>query len=162
MSSTSFSSSLMAHSGNANLSDLSCEPWIVDSGASNHMTGSYHILSSYTPCTFPRTITIVNGSFLKIVGTGTVVLSPSLSIKSVFYVPGFSYNLLSISKLTIEQILLLCSTLHLINFRTRYRAEWLGVLRRFLDFTIFLGMFLRQMIIRLLLALLLVFLVVKK
>lgn len=103
MSSSTLTTSLMAHSGPATISDLHCEPWIVDSGASDHITGRIHLLSNFSPCSLPRTVEIANGSVLRVVGTGTIMFNPDFSLHNVLYVPQFEYNLMSISKLTASQ-----------------------------------------------------------
>ncbi|XP_073041739.1 uncharacterized protein [Primulina eburnea] len=89
--------SLMASIGNPlnSTSAPSKAPWIIDSGASDHMTGSKMFFTTYSPSIFPRTVKIADGSFLLIHGTGLVSVGPSLCLKNVLYVPGFSCNLLS-------------------------------------------------------------------
>ena len=66
-------SSSFAHSGNfarsGNSKSMSAFmshsvlPWIIDSGASDHMTGQSNLFSSYTPYTGPDKVKIVNGTF---------------------------------------------------------------------------------------------------
>ncbi|CAJ2666701.1 unnamed protein product [Trifolium pratense] len=73
--------------------------WIVDSGASDHMTGDSTLFSSYSPCAGNHKIKITDGSFSAIAGKGSVVLSPSLTLKDVLYVPNLSCSLMSVSKL---------------------------------------------------------------
>lgn len=67
---TSFDPSLissgnMAHQGTislALLSHVNSTPWIVDSGASDHMTGNLNLFQSFTPCTDSHAVRIANGS----------------------------------------------------------------------------------------------------
>ncbi|CAJ2655096.1 unnamed protein product [Trifolium pratense] len=73
--------------------------WIVDSGASDHMTGDSTLFSSYSPCAGNHKIKIADGSFSAIAGKGSVVLSPSLTLKDVLHVPNLSCSLMSVSKL---------------------------------------------------------------
>ena len=75
---------------------------IIDSGASNHVTSSSRIFSTYSPGSGKQKNKVVNGSFSPIVGNGSVQISLMLSPKSVLQVPNLSYNLLSIGKLTNE------------------------------------------------------------
>ena len=64
------------------------------------MTGSSTFLSDYHPIASPRSVTLANGSLSKVVGSGTTYLSPDIELLSVLHVPGFPFNLLSISKIT--------------------------------------------------------------
>ncbi|RVW38886.1 Retrovirus-related Pol polyprotein from transposon TNT 1-94 [Vitis vinifera] len=79
------------------------KPWIVDSGASDHMTGDATIFDTYSSCPNNLTVRIVDGSLSKVAGTGSVVLSRDLTLNSVLLVPNLDCNLLSISKLTKEK-----------------------------------------------------------
>ena len=74
--------------------------WIIDSGATDHMTGSSSLFSSYKPCAGNRKVKIADGSLSPIAGTGDVKLSTSLTLSNVLHVPKLSCNLISISKLT--------------------------------------------------------------
>ena len=74
--------------------------WIIDSGATDHMTGSSKIFSSYKPCARNKKIKITDGSLSAIAGKGSVFISPSLTLHNVLHVPNLSCNLLSISKIT--------------------------------------------------------------
>ncbi|RVW35006.1 Retrovirus-related Pol polyprotein from transposon RE1 [Vitis vinifera] len=77
-------------------SNVHC-PWIIDSGATDHMTGSSQIFSSYKPCAGNKKIKIADGSLSAIAGKGSVFISPSLTLHNVLHVPNLSCNLLSIS-----------------------------------------------------------------
>ncbi|XP_014490627.1 uncharacterized protein LOC106753340 [Vigna radiata var. radiata] len=73
--------------------------WIVDSGASDHMTGNSSLFSTLNSCNSSATVTIADGSKSSIKGVGTVKLSEKLTLNQVFYIPDLKYNLLSVSKL---------------------------------------------------------------
>lgn len=73
--------------------------WIVDFGASDHMTGESSFFASYSPCAGNQKIKIADGSFSAIAGKGCVVISPTLILQNVLHVPNLSCNLLSVSKL---------------------------------------------------------------
>ncbi|RVX11576.1 Copia protein [Vitis vinifera] len=75
------------------------KPWIVDTGASDHMTGDAAILQNYKPNNGHSSVHIADGSKSKIVGTGSIKLTKDLYLDSVFHVPNLDCNLLSISKL---------------------------------------------------------------
>lgn len=74
--------------------------WILDSGATNHMTFDSTLLCSYTtPSSIPY-ITVADGSHACVVGTGNIDLQPPFQLQSVLHVPTLSHNLISIHKLT--------------------------------------------------------------
>ena len=74
--------------------------WIIDSGATDHMTCDPHKFTSFSPDCSKTFIINANGVSSPIEGVGTVCLSPSLSIPDVLFVPTLNCNLLSVSKLT--------------------------------------------------------------
>ena len=78
------------------------EPWIIDSGASDHMTGSRYLFSSYTPCSSNRLVQIANGSFTPVLGIGNIYLNDEILLSNVLHVSNLSCNLLSISKITTD------------------------------------------------------------
>ncbi|RVW71043.1 Retrovirus-related Pol polyprotein from transposon RE1 [Vitis vinifera] len=67
------------------------KPWIVDSGASDHMTGDATIFDTYSSCPNNLTVRIADGSLSKVAGTGSVVLSRDLTLNSVLLVPNLDY-----------------------------------------------------------------------
>ncbi|KAL0546640.1 hypothetical protein IC582_016552 [Cucumis melo] len=77
-------------------------PWILDSRATNHLTGFSEHFVTYTPCAGNEKIRIANGSLASIAGKGQIVLFDGFSLQNVLHVPKLSYNLLSISKITYE------------------------------------------------------------
>ncbi|KAK9102894.1 hypothetical protein Sjap_020148 [Stephania japonica] len=92
----------LAQTGN-DLNALCCAsltgPWIVDSGASDHMTSSSNLFHTYVPCSSHEKIRIADGSYTLIAGKGTINLSKTLTLKSV-HVPKLACNLLFFSKLS--------------------------------------------------------------
>ena len=68
--------------------------WILDSGASDHMTCDLGVLSDYEPCDQSITVFMADETKSLVQGTGTVYVA-SLSLKSMLYVPNLGYNLLS-------------------------------------------------------------------
>ena len=73
--------------------------WILDSGVTDHMTGMPHIFSSLQHSSSLSSITVVNGSRAIVSGIGIVIISPTITLSSVLYVPAFLFNLISIKKL---------------------------------------------------------------
>ncbi|KAG8473962.1 hypothetical protein CXB51_033910 [Gossypium anomalum] len=77
--------------------------WILDSGASDHMTGNLSLFHTYLPCNDHSRIRIADESYSPVAGMGTVRLTENFSLDKVLHVPNLSYNLLSISKLTKDE-----------------------------------------------------------
>jgi len=75
--------------------------WILDSGATKHVSGMSNEFASYTPhpCTHKEMIRTANGTSCLVKGVGTVQCTPSIGLSSVLYVPSFPVNLISISSL---------------------------------------------------------------
>eukprot|EP00261_Vitis_vinifera_P031451 XP_019072694.1 PREDICTED: uncharacterized protein LOC109121825 isoform X1 [Vitis vinifera] len=97
------SSVSLAHTGNE-LYALSCcfksTPWIIDSGASDHMTNSSNMFESYSPCPGNKKVRITDGNFSPIARKGLIKISEGIDLKSVLHVPKLTCNLLSVSKLS--------------------------------------------------------------
>ena len=101
MATSTSSSSIALGIGNiASSFATSSSKWIIDSGATDHMTGNHHLFSSHTPYANPSSITIANGSYSRVIGSGTVEPTPSIPLSHVLNVPDLTFNLLSPSKLT--------------------------------------------------------------
>lgn len=66
---TTSSSGSLAHRGNffrtLNITAHARAPWIIDSGASNHMTDSYNLFITYSTCAVNLKVKIANGSLLE-------------------------------------------------------------------------------------------------
>ena len=77
----------------------SSTPWILDSGASDHMTGDLSLLSDIIYPKSSTFVTIANGTKTCVKGIGTIHIS-GLTFSSVLYLPQFPFNLLSIRKIT--------------------------------------------------------------
>ncbi|XP_073098849.1 uncharacterized protein [Elaeis guineensis] len=75
-------------------------PWVVDSGASNHMTGSFRDFVSYIPYSGRDKVRLADSSFTPISGKESIKCTSELSLSSVLHVSRFSINLLSISAIT--------------------------------------------------------------
>lgn len=78
----------------------SASKWVIDSGASDHMTGNPNVLSNFHTHASTSHVTIAVGSTLRVLGSANVNLAPSISLSSVLSLPKFSFNLLSVSKIT--------------------------------------------------------------
>jgi len=76
--------------------------WIIDSGATDHITPNLQYFSSYSPLSQESFIVMPNGKHAKIHHIGTIQLTPSLTLSHALHVQEFHYNLLSASKLAKE------------------------------------------------------------
>ena len=76
--------------------------WIIDLGTSDHRTSNWSSLNNVHPLHQPCPIKLSNGDVISITHTGTLHVSFDISLSNVLYVPLFKFNLLSISKLTIN------------------------------------------------------------
>ncbi|RVW62498.1 Retrovirus-related Pol polyprotein from transposon RE2 [Vitis vinifera] len=100
---TSASIASVTQTGNVSIcftQSPSLGPWILDSGASDHISGNKHIFSSITTTSALPTVTLANGSQTMAKGNGLAHPLPSLPLHSVFYAPEYPFNLISISKIT--------------------------------------------------------------
>ena len=78
----------------------SYKPYIIDSKATDHMTGSFTSFTTYVPCAGNMKVQIVNELYTPVARKGTISLTKTIFLESVLHVPNLSCNLLSISKLT--------------------------------------------------------------
>ncbi|KNA02797.1 hypothetical protein SOVF_215280, partial [Spinacia oleracea] len=77
-----------------------CGGWIIDSGASDHICCDSRLFSGYDVVNgLDNTITIPDGSKIKITHMGTVKVNEHITLKNVLFVPGFQFNLISVTKL---------------------------------------------------------------
>jgi hypothetical protein len=71
--------------------------WIVNSGASRHVTGAVGEFSSYSRLAVSESIHTANGMTQPVVDKGTVKCTNTLILSNVLHAPFFPVNLLSIS-----------------------------------------------------------------
>ena len=75
------------------------DTWILDTGATAHMCANLSslnkisLVSKYTPVFLP------DSTIKSVTHTGMIVLNPSLTLKNILHVPGFTCNLLSVKAL---------------------------------------------------------------
>ena len=75
-------------------------PWILDSGASDHISGNKDLFSSITTTFALPTVTLANGSQTMAKGIGLAHPLPCLPLTFVLYTPECSFNLIFINKIT--------------------------------------------------------------
>ncbi|XP_019198085.1 PREDICTED: uncharacterized protein LOC109191867 [Ipomoea nil] len=78
---------------------LNCpKVWILDSGATNHITCSLDYLDNYQKLN-DISVKLPNGQSIQVAYIGEVRLFPNLLLKNVLYIPTFTFNIISASKL---------------------------------------------------------------
>nr|KYP44658.1 hypothetical protein KK1_033817 [Cajanus cajan] len=84
------------------LSSINCTPtptsWILDSGATDHVSSSLTHFHSYNQID-PISIKLPNSHHVHATHSGIIYLSASIILSNVLYIPSFTFNLISISKL---------------------------------------------------------------
>ena len=92
----------IAESGSPNKCPVSSSSskWVIDSGATNHMAGNSSLFSTFQSQPSHSTVTLADGSHSCVLGSGTIVPTPSIPLTSVLSLPNFSFNLMFVSKLT--------------------------------------------------------------
>ena len=73
--------------------------WIIDSGATDHMTFDSQKFSHHSS-TETCSVSYADGTPTPVNGAGSLSLTPSLHLSSILHVPTLSNNLLSISQIT--------------------------------------------------------------
>ena len=74
--------------------------WVIDFGASDHISGNTSLFLTISFQDKSHFITLANGSKTSSKGVDRVILSPSLTLKCVLFVPHCPFNLISLSQLT--------------------------------------------------------------
>lgn len=77
---------------------LRSNEWILDSGASDYMTGLFSILNNVVECQNNPLINLPTGETSKISHSGNVGLKSELKLNHVLHIPAFKQNLLSVNK----------------------------------------------------------------
>ena len=125
--STSISS--VAHTGNASAClSHSSRPWILDFGASYHISGRIFFLTITSPLPM---ITLANGSQTMAKGIGWVCPLPSMPLTYVLYVPDSPFNLISIKKLTRDLNCLITFSNTSVTLQDRSTGRTIGIGREF-------------------------------
>ena len=92
----------IAESGNPNkcLVSSSSFEWVIDSRVTDHMTGNSSLFSTFQSHPSISFGTLANGSQSCVLGSDTIFSTLSLPLSSVLNLPNFSFNLISVRKLT--------------------------------------------------------------
>ena len=84
---------------NVNRKAFSNDTWVIDTGATDHMVHSAKFFTKITSI-LHTSVELPNGESALVTHIGTVQISDSLTLFDVLCVPSFSFNLISVSKLT--------------------------------------------------------------
>ncbi|KAJ9567342.1 LOW QUALITY PROTEIN: hypothetical protein OSB04_003308 [Centaurea solstitialis] len=94
-------SASMSHSGSGlsstNTSGIPSSLWILDSGASHHMSPHLISFTSLSPRS-PVSVMSASSTPMQVEGVGSIV-TPQLSLSDVYYIPTLALNLVSVSQL---------------------------------------------------------------
>ncbi|KAM1122460.1 hypothetical protein ACFX19_004061 [Malus domestica] len=74
--------------------------WIVDSGASDHMTNKVTNLHNFETISAPSHVSVANGKGASVLGKGKINLMSNNVESNALYVPSFPFQLLSVGQLT--------------------------------------------------------------
>ncbi|KAL2932887.1 Retrovirus-related Pol polyprotein from transposon RE1 [Bienertia sinuspersici] len=85
-----------------NMAQTKAEDWIIDTGATHHMTGNLQFLSHVKPTSNDLKINLPNGGLSMVSHSGRAHLKNGMTLSNVMYVPSFRHNLLSAKKLAQE------------------------------------------------------------
>jgi len=105
---------------------LSVKPnhtWIVDLGATNHMTRESSMFSSYSPSAGNLKIKIADGSLSAVAGKGSIIISPLLTLQDVLHVSILLCNLFSVSKLIEDKMCQTHFLILIVCFRIQSRGR---------------------------------------
>ena len=80
-----------------------CATWIVDTGASNHMSYDPALFDNLDVLPKPICITLPDGSVKQVTSGDNVTLDDNIVLKKVLYVTEFKFNLLSVTKVLADQ-----------------------------------------------------------
>ena len=75
--------------------------WVIDSGATDHMTCNSSLFTTFQSHPSTSTVTLADGLTSCVLGSGTIHPTPLITLTYVLsLLPQFSFNLISVSKLT--------------------------------------------------------------
>nr|KYP62322.1 hypothetical protein KK1_016854 [Cajanus cajan] len=92
--------------------------WILDSGATDHMTHFRVIFNSYVKRNREQLITVTNGKGVLICGFGNIILESSIVLKDVLHGPQLANSFISVVFTAKEQ-----SGLYLLESMTKAKQK---------------------------------------
>ena len=92
---------MLAGSNNPNTCLISSSSkYIIDYGATNHMTSNSSLFTTFQPHSSTSTVTLANGSTSCVLGSRTIHPTLLITLTTALSLPQFSFNLIFVSKLT--------------------------------------------------------------
>ncbi|KAK9751154.1 hypothetical protein RND81_02G246000 [Saponaria officinalis] len=85
-----------------NFQTVNKNDWIIDSGATNHMTSQLETLENVKELSKGLKINLPDGRYVQVTHKGDITLKNGLKLKGVLYVPEFRQNLMSVQRLAKE------------------------------------------------------------
>ena len=73
--------------------------WILDTGASDHMSSKSTFLHDLRPLAYPMMVNLPNGTKVQVTQSGSLRITDGMVLHNVLLVPEFQFNLLSIRRL---------------------------------------------------------------
>lgn len=67
-----------------------CPSWIINTGVSEHMTGSSNLFTSYTPCSGKDKVQVADDSLSPIFESGSIVCTPSFTLSFLLHILSFT------------------------------------------------------------------------
>ncbi|GAU12277.1 hypothetical protein TSUD_141850 [Trifolium subterraneum] len=126
------------HTGQVQVNTATAGPlqqdFLVDSGATHHITNDLDNLALHHPYTGPDSLFMGNGSGLNITHSGTLLLN-DLSLSNALCVPSMKQKIISVSKLTQQTnsaVVFMPNSFYVKNLQTDNGGEYIG-LRPFLQ-----------------------------
>ena len=81
-----------------NFANTTGKEWIIDSGATDHMTGCFEVLEHLVKLKQEYKINLPTGASSVITHTESVMLKNNIILKNVLYIPTFKHSLMSVQK----------------------------------------------------------------
>ena len=101
LKSASTPSTMFTGSGKPNTCLISSSSkWVIDSGATNHMTSNSSLFTTFQPHPSTSTVTLADRSTSCVFWSGTIHPTPLITLTYVLSLPQFFFNLIYVSKLT--------------------------------------------------------------
>ena len=124
--------SAVAHTGNASSClSHSSGSWILNFGASDHLSSNKNFFSSLTITSHLPMINLANGSQTMAKGISSACSLPSVPLTYVLYVPNSPFNMISISKLTRDLNCLITFSNNFVTLQDRSMRRTIGIGREF-------------------------------
>ena len=101
LTSASTSITTLIESGKTNTCFISSSStWVIDTGVTDHMTGNCNLFTTFQSHPSTPTVTLADESTSYILGSGTIHMTPLITLTFVLSLAQFSFNLIYVSKLT--------------------------------------------------------------